>query len=104
MASSVSISVGGKYATGNKFRRHGTGNLGTYATGGVAITAAQLALSVIDDLQVMPAGGYVFEWNKTTGLVLAYEEEAAAAGGPLLEVGNGTNLAGVTFRFEAVGH
>jgi hypothetical protein len=51
--------------------RIGTLNLGTYATGGVAVTAAQVKLGTLYDLDVRPQAGYVPVWDKATGLVLA---------------------------------
>lgn len=102
MASSMTVSD--KYAVGNKLQRNGTGNLGTYATNGVAVSASQLGLSVIDELMVHSAGGYVFEWDKANGKVKCYEEEAVAAGGPLVETANATDISATTFRWTARGH
>lgn len=104
MASSITVNTDGKFASGNKLHRLGTGNLGNpYATGGIAVSANQVGLSVIEHLAVMPAGGYVFEWVKSTGKVKAYEEESVAAGGALVEVG-AVDLSGTTFRWQAIGH
>lgn len=105
MASSMTVSD--KYAVGNKLQRNGTGNLGTYATGGIAVTAAQLALSVIDELMVHSAGGYVFEWDKANGKVKAYLQKAPADLGasdiPLPELG-AVDISATTFRWTARGH
>src|SRR5215471_2083413 len=111
MASTVTIDAqpDGLGAAGNAYQRYGTINLGTYATGGVAVTAAQFQLDDhIFDLDVRPAGGYLFEFLKATGLVKAYRQrDPAAAGGadiPLPEVTNGVDLSSVSSRFVAVGH
>ena len=85
----------------------GTGNLGNpYASGGIAVSASQVGLGVIDELIVMPAAGYVFEYVPSTGKVKAYDQtDPANAGGAdiaLAEVG-AVDLSGVTFRFVAIG-
>jgi hypothetical protein len=100
MASSITLSGDWLVSLGNRRMTYGTGNLGTYAAGGVAVTAAQVGLGAIDDLQVMPAGGYVFEYDKTNGKVLAYQSDDAVD--PLDEVG-ATDISAIIFRFEAVG-
>jgi hypothetical protein len=81
--------------------RIGTVNLGTYATGGIAVTAAQAKLSTLHDFDVRPAAGYVPVWDKASGLVLAYQQSAATSA--LTEVPNATNLSAVNFRFRAFG-
>ena len=105
MASTVTIDSGqdGRGSGGDKFVRRGKMNLGVYATNGVAVTAAQLELVAVNDLQVQPAGGYVFEYVKSTGKVKAYVEEAVAAGGPLLELANTTDITAIEPRFRAEG-
>lgn len=106
MASTITLTGDWMTSLGNRRMTNGTGNLGTYATNGIAVTAAQVGLGVIDDLVVMPAGGYVFEYDKTNGKVKAYlQKDPANAGGAdiaLPEVG-AVSLSGVTFRFHAFG-
>lgn len=69
----------------------------SYPTGGEAITDAQLGFSKgVDWVEVLPKGGYVFEYDNTNNKIKAYVEEAVAAGGPLLEVGNTVDLSAVT--------
>lgn len=107
MASAVTLAGDWMLNIGNRRQTTGTGNLGTYATNGVAITAAQVGLGVLEQLIVSPAAGYVFEWDKTNGKIKAYDQkDPAAAGGAdiaLPEVGNAVNLAAITFRFQATG-
>lgn len=76
----------------------------SYPTGGESLTAANIGLGVIDHMTIEPKGGYVFEYDYANKKVLAYVEEAVAAGGPLLEVANAVDLAAVTgVKFRAVG-
>ena len=87
--------------------RRGTISLGTYATNGVAVTPKNLELVRIDDIDIQPSGGYVFEWLPSTGKVKAYrQKDPGAAGGadiPLPEVANAFDLSAVTARFRAEG-
>ena len=110
MASTITIDAQplGRRVSGSKKVRQGVGNLGAYATGGVAVTKAQLEFAIsVDDFAIRPTGGYVFEWIKSSGLVKAYDQkDPAAAGGAdiaLPEVGNAVSLAAVSFRFRAEG-
>lgn len=79
MASSISLTGDWMVSLGNRRQTSGTGNLGTYATSGVAITAAQVGLGVLQSLVIDPAGGYTFEWVKSTGLIKAYYASGALA-------------------------
>lgn len=87
--------------------RFGSLNLGSYATNGVAVGKGDFNLSVgLVDLDVSPAGGYVFEWDKTNGKVKAYRENGAGAytqNQPLVEVANAVDLTSVSARFRAFG-
>lgn len=99
---------------GNKRQVNGTGNLGTYATNGVAVTATQVGLGVIEQLIIEPAGGYVFSWDKDNGKVLAYRTatltpagtnsqptftvNASGAIGASMEVGLSADSAAATFE------
>lgn len=69
----------------------------SYPTGGESLTAAELGFSKAPDVvKIPPKSGYVFEYDATNQKVKAYVEEAVAAGGPLLEVGNTTDLSALT--------
>ena len=85
----------------------GTVNLGTYATGGVAVSGAAVDCPIrLYQLVVFPSAGYIFEY--VGGLVKAYrQKDPAAAGGadiPLPEVANGVDLSAVNVPFLAMGH
>lgn len=100
MASSITLAGDWLGTTGAKRTTYGTGNLGTYSSGGITITAQQLGLGHIESLQVEPAGGYVFNWNGVL-TILAYE--AGADGGALDEVGT-TDISAAIFRWRAIGY
>lgn len=107
MASTISLTGDWMLNVGNRRMTRGTGNLGNpYASGGIAVSAAQVGLGLINEMVIMPAGGYVFEYVPSTGKVKAYDQkDPAAAGGadiPLPEVG-AIDLSGITFRFMAIG-
>lgn len=86
MASTITLTGDWLLNTGNAMMTKGTGNLGVYATAGIAVTAAQVGLGVIQSLVVDPAGGYTFSWNASTGKVLAY----AASSGAFTAAGTNT--------------
>lgn len=79
MASTITLAGDWLVSLGNKRQTNGTGNLGTYATSGVAVSAAQVGLGVIESMVIDPAGGYTFQWVKSTGLVKAYLGSGALA-------------------------
>lgn len=72
MASTITLTGDWLASFGNRKQVSGTGNLGVYATNGVAVTAAQMGLGVIESLIVNPAGGYMFEYVPSTGKIKAY--------------------------------
>lgn len=72
MASTITLAGDWLVNIGNRNQTYGTGNLGTYATSGIAVTAAQVGLGRIDSLVIDPAGGYTFEYVPSTGKVKAY--------------------------------
>ncbi len=79
MASTITLAGDWMVSLGNRRQTSGTGNLGTYATNGVAVTAAQVGLGVLQSMVVDPAGGYTFEWVASTGKIKAYLGSGALA-------------------------
>lgn len=79
MASTITLTGDWLVSLGNRRQTSGTGNLGTYATSGVAVTANQVGLGTIQSLVVDPAGGYTFEWVASTGKIKAYLGSGALA-------------------------
>lgn len=106
MASSITIVERG--VRNNKLWSRGTGNLGTYAAGGIAITANQVGMAVIDEFTLPGLGaadagttGYVHRWDATNGKMQAFE--AGADGAPLDEAGT-DDMSAHVFHWEAIGH
>lgn len=65
----------------------------SYPTGGEPLSGADLGFDGDPELVVpLNRSGYTFEYDRTNKKLIAYVEEAVAAGGPLLEVANATNL------------
>ena len=68
------------------------------------VIPANVGLTSIQELKVDPVGGYVTGLVKTSNAswaLVAYEEEATAAGGPLLP--SNDNMSALKFRFVARG-
>lgn len=76
-------------------------NLGTYATGGVALAAADCGLATILFVDAPPAGGYVFSYDTTGHLLLAYKGAGAATA--LVQVANAADLTAVVARLLVIG-
>lgn len=60
-----------------------------YASGGYAITAAQLGLSSISFVACPGVGGYVCEWDYANSKLKVLYGNNDAADGPLIEVADG---------------
>ena len=89
---------------GDVFVRRGTLTLGTYATGGVAVTKTMFDLGhSIVDLQVDSSGGYLPKFDKTNLKVLLYQTITPAAAAPMQEVANSTDVSATVFRFLCTG-
>ena len=103
MAASVSITVGPE-VPGSRKEVFGVITFdSSYATGGEAVTLAQLGLSRLDWLMVNAGAGYLPVWDgsTTTPKVLLYRQTAAT--GAFVEVPSTTDMSAVTVRFKANG-
>jgi len=103
MAASVSITTGPE-VPGNRKMVVGVVTLdSSYATGGEAVTLAQLGLSRLDFLSVTAGIGYLPTWNGsvTAPTILVYRQTAAT--GALVEVPSTTDMSATTVRFIAFG-
>lgn len=78
MASTITLTGDWMISLGNRSETVGTGNLGTYATGGIAVTPHQVGLGTIYSMEVDPSGGYTFSYNASTGKILAYAASSGA--------------------------
>lgn len=77
MAATITLAGDWLANIGNRMQTSGTGNLGSYATGGIAVTANQVGLGTIYSMTIDPAGGYSFEYVASTGKVKAYASGGA---------------------------
>lgn len=103
MAASVSITTGPE-VPGNRKMVSGVITLdSSYATGGEAVTLAQLGLSRLDFLCLTAGIGYLPTWDGSTTApkVLVYRQTAAT--GAFAEVPNTTDMSATTVRFLAYG-
>lgn len=86
----------------------GDGSL-TYSTAGLPLPAISAFgfVSFIDDLQITGnnalTSDYKYDYNKAAHKLLCYEEEAVAAGGPLLECDTAEAPAARILNFRAFG-
>jgi hypothetical protein len=107
VSATITIDKDGRTDAGPVRERRGKMNLGTYATGGVAVTAKNFKLYKLQALSVHPAAGIIFEFDKANLKVKAYrQKDPAAAGGAdiaLPEVANAVDLSAVSARFIARG-
>jgi hypothetical protein len=104
----LAVTIASKRVVGDRRRVEGTLNLGSYATGGVSFTAAQLGLKrldrlIIPELRFIGAAGAanirLLVADLTNSKILAYTIAAA----PPTEVANATDLSTMTIPFEAIG-
>lgn len=110
MASTITLDSGqkGRGVAGDRLIRRGSGNLGVYATNGIAVTLGQFEFPTeISDLDLGAGAGIVFEFDKANMKIKAYRnKDPGAAGGAdiaLPEVGNAVDITTAAFRFRAEG-
>ena len=69
----------------------------SYPTNGEAFLASQVGLSTINQLDILPYNGYVFQYIASTAKVkVYYADYTANASGALIEVANTTDLSALT--------
>lgn len=83
----ATITAGSKIISnfGDKFFIRFDVTLGTYTTGGVSLTAANLGLSNVEILLASRSDGYLFYYDHTNNLMLAYRQGADLSGGGTIE-------------------
>ena len=103
MAASVSISYGPEVAGSRKTVIGVITFDSSYATGGEALTLAQLGLTRLDWLELNAGIGYLPTWDGSVSSpkVLLYRQTAAT--GAFVEVPSTTDMSATTVRFNAVG-
>lgn len=72
-------------------------DLGTYATGGVAITAAILGVGKIVSILPFPAGGFTPEYDAAAGKIKAFWVDTTVDGAAQAEVTTATDLGAASF-------
>lgn len=79
----------------------------SYATGGEDLTPANVGLAEIAFVDTSPdsasAAGYIAQYNYSTKKLQLFVEEAVAAGGPLVELANATDVSTVKVRCLIIG-
>jgi len=103
MAASVSITTGPEVPGSRKEVVGVITSDSSYATGGEAVTLAQLGLSRLDYLIVTAGIGYLPTWDGslTAPKVLLYRQTAATSA--FIEVPSATDMSATTVRFYAIG-
>lgn len=81
------VTINESYVEGNHKVRSGTlGFDSSYATGGEAITAAEVGLSQITSFQIQPFGGFVYNYvpdttgSSVSGKIMAYWTGSTTSG------------------------
>lgn len=89
--------------TPNRSKKQGTLNLGSYATGGVAVNAATFGHPThLERVSIPPLNGLIFDYSPATGNVKAYN--AYGVGNTMTEVSNATNLSAINAPFRSSGY
>ena len=108
----ISITTTSRTVMGNKRVRWGTGNLGTYAATGVAVTAANLGFARrIDHLNLNPVAaanagttGVTLKWDRANGKIQAFHADVDVAGTAQdLAEKNAVDISAMIFTWEAIG-
>lgn len=76
----------------------------SYPTGGESFTAAMAGMAEVKGVFLSPlASGYMVQWDRANAKLQVFVEEAVAAGGPLLEVADTTDLSALVVVALVVG-
>ena len=78
----------------------------SYPTGGETLDLSKEMPTEVQQVIIENKSGYIFEYDYTNKLVLAYYfDYDATADGPAIQVANTTDLSGLTdIRFTAIGY
>jgi hypothetical protein len=112
-AANIAVAVTRQIRMGTLKKHYGTITFGdgslTYSTAGLPLPAIGSFgfVSFIESLKIFGnnalTSDYSYKYNKSAHKLLCYEEEAAAAGGPLLECDTGEAPAARVLNWEAEG-
>lgn len=105
MAASVSVTWGPE-VPGNRKQVLGTVTFdSSYATGGEAVSLADLGLSRLDWLSASTTDGYVPAWDGSASApkIKLFWVDTTTDGAPLAEVPSTTDVSAVVVRFHAIG-
>lgn len=105
MAASVSITTGPE-VQGSRKETVGVITFdSSYATGGEAVTLAQLGLSRLDYLIVTAVNGNIPAWDGSTSSpkIKLFWVDTTTDGAPMAEVVSTTDVSSTTARFLAIG-
>lgn len=113
-SSDVTITITETSLAGTPPKRHVRGTIAiagvdTYPTGGIPLPVIGLfgMIRQLDELRVSGQAAattqYVYQYDRTNHTLQLFEEEAAAAGGPLLECDTSEVPGARTLDFAAVG-
>lgn len=83
----ASFTIDSQHHSNARIHTDGSGNLGVYATGGIAVTANDLKLGIINHLRINATGGVVFEFDKTNSKIKAFRSPARTHGHDLSIIG-----------------
>lgn len=101
----ASVAINDRLKMSNANVSIGDITIGTYATNGVAVTAAQFGMNTLKFVLASPTAGYVFQYDYANQKLKAYYADYdGSADGALIEVANSANLGSVVARTIAVGY
>ena len=83
MAATITNAPDSPFSVGSVMEAVGTVTLGTYATGGVTISAQNLGLGSFVTAPQFSAAGYVFGWDATNSKVLVYRSAGFTPAGSI---------------------
>lgn len=93
----------GRAVAGDRAIRRGKLNVGTYTSGGIAVTKASFDLPVtLNDVYLQSSGGYEATFDKTNSKIMVYEQSDSDNAVPLVE-SDAVDLSATEFRFRAEG-
>jgi hypothetical protein len=75
----------------------------SYPTGGYPFSLAECDMKRIISVEPVAQAGHIVEWNRTTGKLLFYKNQATANSNPLVEVTAATNMTTIVVEVLVLG-